>query len=105
VFISPAFAQEAASATAASAPSALGTVLPLLLVLVVFYFLVIRPQSARIQEHRKLIDSLQKGDKVVTGGGLIATVVRIIPESDEIVLKIADGVEVTALRSTISAKK
>jgi preprotein translocase subunit YajC len=98
MLISPAFAAEAGEA--AGAPGAFMSMLPLLLVLVVFYFMVIRPQSARMRQHRTMIDNLKKGDKVVTGGGLVASVVKVQGD-DEIVLKLADGVEVTALRSTI----
>jgi preprotein translocase subunit YajC len=102
-FINPAFAAEAVATAAetATAPSPLMSMLPLLLIVIVFYFMVIRPQSKRIQEHRKMVDTLQKGDKVVTGGGLLASVVRVVPDSNEIVLKLGDGVEVTALRHTI----
>ena len=103
MFISPAFAQDATDA-AAAAPNPLMSMLPILLIVIVFYFMVIRPQSKRIQEHRNLIQNLQKGDKVVTGGGFIATVVKLSGD-DEIILKLADGVEVTAVRSTIMAKK
>src|SRR5258708_3584091 len=100
MFISPAFADDAAS-TAQGGAGGMVSLLPIPLVVVVFYFMVIRPQSARIREHRQLIDGLKKGDKVVTGGGVIATVVRVPEGSDEIVLKITDGVEVTVLRATI----
>ena len=101
MFISPAFAQEAAAAAAGAAQSnPLTSMLPILLIIIVFYFMVIRPQSKRIQEHRNIISNLKKGDKVVTGGGLIAKVVKMVGD-DEIVLEIADGVEVKAMRSTI----
>lgn len=99
MLISPAFAAEV-SAAAPDAPSTLVSMLPILLVILVFYFLVVRPQSARIQAHRKMVDALKKGDKVVTGGGLVAMVVKL-GDDGEIVLKLADGVEVTALRDTI----
>jgi preprotein translocase subunit YajC len=61
---------------------------------------VLRPQSKRFQDHRAMIMNLQKGDKVVTGGGIVATVVKLVGD-DEVVLKISNDVEVTALRSTI----
>ena len=103
MFITPAWAQEAADATtdaASSGPGMLVTVLPLVLIFCVFYIMVIRPQNKRIVEHRQMINHLQKGDKVVTGGGLVATVKKM-GENDEVVLEIANGVEVTALRQTI----
>lgn len=101
MFISPAFADEAAGAAAQGGTGGIMSLLPILLVVIVFYFMVIRPQGQRIREHRAFIDGLKKGDKVVTGGGLVATIVRVPETGDEIVLKLADGVEVTAVRSTI----
>jgi preprotein translocase subunit YajC len=101
MFITPAFAQDAAAtATETGMAGVLGPMMPLLMVLVVFYFIVLRPQNKRLQQHRNLIDNLQKGDKVITGGGLIATVKKVT-DSDEIVLELAQGVEVVAVRSTI----
>lgn len=78
----------------------MGPLLPLLLIFVVFYFMVLRPQNKRIVEHRRMIDNLQKGDKVVTGGGLNATVKRL-SGNEEVVLDIGNGVEVTAQRYSI----
>lgn len=104
-FVSPAFAQtatEAATAAAdpAAAPSMLVTMAPLVLVFFVFYVLVIRPQNKRMMEHRKTINELQKGDRVVTGGGIIATVKKVVGDN-EILLDIGNGTEVLALRQTI----
>ncbi len=109
MFISPAFAQEAASDAAATAATGDGagflmSMLPLLLIFFVFYVMVIRPQNKRIIEHRQMINNLQKGDKVVTGGGIVATVKKLVGD-DEVVLEIADGVEVTAMRHTLMMKK
>lgn len=107
MFISPAFAETTAALPSAT-EAALGggnpftSLLPIVLILAVFYFLVIRPQNKRFQEHRAMVSNLQKGDKVVTGGGLIATVKKTL-EDDEVVLELADGVQVHAVRSTIMA--
>lgn len=100
-FTSPAFAQGAADAATAEAasPGFLVTMAPLILVFFVFYVLVIRPQNKRMMEHRKTISDLQKGDRVVTGGGLVATVKKVISDS-EVVLDLG-GTDVTALRQTI----
>jgi preprotein translocase subunit YajC len=98
--ISPAYAETATVASDA-APSMLTSMAPLLLVFLVFYVLVIRPQNKRVVEHRKSIEALQKGDKVVTGGGIIATVKKMEEGSDEIVLEIASGVEVRVLRHSL----
>jgi len=105
MFTTPAFA-ETATGLAAPAEAALGSgniftsMLPILLVLAVFYLLVIRPQNKRLQNHRDMVNNLQKGDQVVTGGGLIATVRKTVGD-DEVVLELADGVQVHAVRSTI----
>ena len=99
MFITPAFAKDAASAVA-DAPNPIVSMAPIFLIIIVFYFMVIRPQSKRIQEHRQMVQALEKGTKVITGGGLVATVVKLTGDN-EVVLKLADGVEVTAVRSTI----
>lgn len=101
MFISPAFAQTAAdTAEAAGGPSLLVSMAPLVLIFVVFYFIVIRPQNRRIIEHRKMVNNLAKGDKVVTGGGLHATVKKLVGEED-VLLDLGGGVEVTALRHSL----
>lgn len=106
MLISQAFAQGAADVTtaAAEAPSFLMSMLPLILIFLVFYVMVIRPQNKRMQEHRTMLNALAKGDKVVTGGGLLAEVVKLQGD-DEVVLELADGVKVTALRNTIMMRR
>lgn len=103
LFISPAYA-EASTAAAAASPSGgdfLMSLLPIFLIILVFYFMVIRPQNRRFQEHKNMVNALQKGDKVVTAGGLIATVKKAAEGADEITLELSPGVEVHAVRSTI----
>lgn len=68
-----------------------------------FYVLLILPQQRRFKEHGKMLESLKKGDSVITGGGLIGTVDKIVEGSDEIVINLGDT-KVTALRSTIHQK-
>lgn len=101
-FVSPAFAADTVvvAADVAEKPGLLSIMAPLILVFFVFYVLVIRPQNKRIQEHRKTVNELAKGTKVVTGGGVIATVKKLEGD-DEIILEIAPGVEVRALRHSI----
>ena len=90
---------------APTAGEALGWNIGLILVIVVlFYFLLIRPQQKRFQEHNQMLNSLKKGDKVVTGGGLVGKVHKIESESNEVVIDLGGGVKVTALRSMIHAK-
>ena len=74
--------------------------LPLVLIFVVFYFLLIRPQQKRQKEHKAKISAIRRGDRVVTAGGLIGTVVRVVDEN-EVVLEIAQNTRVRAVRSTI----
>jgi preprotein translocase subunit YajC len=76
--------------------------LPLVLIFVVFYFLLIRPQQTKQKEHRKMLDALRRGDRVVTGGGIIGTVARV-DSPEEVIVDIADGVRVRVLRSTITS--
>jgi len=109
MFITPAFADTAVAAATADAPVGIAALLaspaiPVVLVIIVFYFMVIAPQNKRAQEHRNMVAGLQKGDKVVTGGGLIATVKKVVSD-EEVVLELSEGVQVTALRSTIMTKK
>ena len=75
--------------------------LPLVLIFVVFYFLLIRPQQKKTKEHRATLDALRRGDRVVTGGGIIGTVVRV-DGPDEVSVDIAEGVRVRVVRSTIT---
>ena len=100
MFASPAFAQ---TATSGAAPGAAGFLLqaaPLLFIFVIFYFLLIRPQTQRMKKHRAMIDAVKKGDTVVTGGGFIGRVTRV--EDDEVEVELAPGMKVKALKGTLS---
>ena len=76
--------------------------LPLVLIFVVFYFLLIRPQQKKQKDHRTMLDALRRGDRVVTGGGIIGTVNRVT-SPEEVEVDIAQGVRVRVLRSTITS--
>lgn len=80
--------------------NALVTFLPLILIFVVFYFLLIRPQQKRMKEHRAMLQALRRGDRIVTGGGIIGTVTRAGEE--ELTVEISDGVRVKVLRATVN---
>lgn len=97
-FISDAWAE--AAPAAASSPGLLEFV-PLLLIFVVFYFLLIRPQMKRAKEHRKMTETLAKNDEVVTSGGLLGKITRV--EESFVMLEIAQGVEVKVQRNAVSA--
>ncbi|HEY1797074.1 MAG TPA: preprotein translocase subunit YajC [Stellaceae bacterium] len=75
--------------------------LPLVLIFVVFYFLLIRPQQKKQKDHRGMLDALRRGDRVVTGGGIIGTVNRVI-SAEEVEVDIASGTRVRVVRSTIT---
>ncbi|MGQ0527604.1 MAG: preprotein translocase subunit YajC [Alphaproteobacteria bacterium] len=74
-----------------------------LVLVVLFYVLLIMPQQRRFKEHRKMLSGLQKGDPVVTGGGLVGKIDTIVND-DEMIVDLGNGMKVTALRSTIHAK-
>ena len=99
VFISSAFAQTAPAAAGGDMQSSLMGMLPLVLMFVVLYFVMIRPQMKKQKEHRAMIDALAKGDEVVTSGGVLGTVSKL---GDSFVgLEIAQGVEVQVQRSAV----
>jgi preprotein translocase subunit YajC len=75
--------------------------LPLVLIFVVFYFLLIRPQQKKQKDHRGMLESLRRGDRVVTGGGIIGTVNRVV-SAEEVEVDIATGTRVRVVRSTIT---
>lgn len=97
MLISPAYAQDAAGGMAM-----VMQVLPLLLIFGVFYFLLIRPQQKKQKEHRALLASLKRGDRVLTAGGIIAQVTRVKEGVDEVEVEIAPNVRVSVLRTTIT---
>lgn len=103
LFISDAFSQEAANAVTVQEPSALAGLLPILLILVVFYFLLIRPQQKKYKEHVELVNGIAKGDTVITSGGIIGKVTKVDSDKELLHVQIADGVEVKVVRSTVSA--
>jgi preprotein translocase subunit YajC len=82
--------------------SALVQFLPLVLIFVVFYFLLIRPQQKKQKDHRAMLDTLRRGDRVITGGGIIGTVNRVT-SPEEVEVDIAQNVRVRVLRSTITS--
>jgi preprotein translocase subunit YajC len=101
MFITPAYAQDVSGIL-----GNLGGVsqfLPLILIFGVFYFLLIRPQQQRQKEMKAQLKAIKRGDRVVTAGGILATVQRVKDGSDEVEVEIAQNVRVTVLRDTISS--
>lgn len=74
---------------------------PLILIFVIMYFLLIRPQQKKLKEHKAMVDALRRGDQVVTQGGLIGKVAKV-KDDTEVEVELADGVKVRVVRSTIA---
>lgn len=81
---------------------AIGQFIPLILIFVIFYFLLIRPQQRKVKEHKAMVDAVGRGDMVVASGGLIGKIARVL-EDDKIELEISDSVTVKVIKSSISA--
>ena len=81
----------------------LESLIPLILIFAIMYFLLIRPQQKKLKEHQAMVAALRRGDQVVTQGGLIGKVVRVKDEATEIEVEIAQGVTVRVLRHTIAS--
>lgn len=99
--VSTAWAQAATEAAPQLNP--IVSFLPFILIFVVFYFLLIRPQQKKAKERQSMIEALQKGDKVVTSGGLIGTITNLGPKI--ITIQVAEGVRVKILRANIETLK
>ena len=77
----------------------IGQFIPLILIFVIFYFFLIRPQQKKAKEHKKMVEELKRGDKIITTGGIIGTVERII-DNEKIEVEIADNIKVEILRTS-----
>jgi len=99
MLISPAFAQ---TAGAAAQPGLFQSMMPLVLIFAVFYFLLIRPQQKKQKMHKEMLGTIRRGDRIVTGGGILGTVVKVMSDS-ELKVEIADGVKVRVDRGLVSS--
>jgi preprotein translocase subunit YajC len=97
-FISNAWAQ---GAPAAGQTGGLLSFVPLILIFVVFYFLLMRPQIKRAKEHKKMVEALSKNDEVVTSGGILGRIVKV--DDSFMTLEIADGVRIKVQRSAVNS--
>ena len=79
--------------------SGFAQLIPLILIFVIFYFFLIRPQQKKVKEHKAMVDGLKKGDKVVTSGGITGTITRVI-DNDKVEVEITDNVIVEVVRGT-----
>ncbi len=90
-----------AHAQAAEAPAGgFASLIPMILIMVIFYFLLIRPQQKKVKEHRSLVEGLKKGDKVLTGGGLYGKIIDV--KDDVLRVEVAEGVRVRVKRDTVT---
>jgi len=99
MFISSAFAQTATAASGSDLQSTLTGMLPLVLMFVVLYFVMIRPQMKKQKEHKVMIEALAKGDEVATAGGVLGTVTKL--SETTVSLEISSGVEIQLQRSAV----
>lgn len=97
MLISPAFAQTGGGGQG----DMLLSLAPLILIFVVFYFLLIRPQQRRMKDHKTMVENVRRGDTVVTGGGIVGKVTKV-REDNTAQVEIADGVRINIVRDTIS---
>jgi preprotein translocase subunit YajC len=97
MLITPAYAQAAGGDTMGM----LTSLLPFILIFVIMYFLILRPQQKRVKDHAELVKNLRRGDTVVTTGGLVAKVTKVV-DDEQIEIEIADGVRIRQLRQMVS---
>ena len=101
MFITPAFAQGGPFGLSGDTNSMILQFMPLILIIVIMYFLILRPQQRRVKQHQDMVKALRRGDSVVTNGGLVGKVTKVV-DDDQIEVEIADGVRVRQMRSMIS---
>lgn len=98
MFVTPAYAQ---SALGGGGGEILMSILPFLLIFVIMYFLIIRPQRTQMKKREEMLKNVRRGDQVITGGGVIGKVSKVIDDT-ELEVEIADGVKVRLVRSLIA---
>ena len=96
MIVNPAYAQ-----AAGGGGSAIASFIPLILIFAIMYFLLIRPQQKKLKEHQAMVQAVRRGDQVVTQGGIIGKVTKVI-DDNEIEVEIAKGVKVRVVKSTIA---
>lgn len=101
MFISEAFAQ-AAGDSAAGGMSTIMQFAPFILIFIVLYFLILRPQRTQMKKRQELLNSVRRGDSIITGGGIIGKVTKVNDETGEVEVEIAENTRIRVLRSTIS---
>ena len=79
--------------------SGIGQFIPLILIFVIFYFFLIRPQQKKVKEHKLMVENLKRGDKVITSGGIVGSIERVI-DNDKVEVEIAENVKVEIVKAT-----
>ncbi|MCZ2328579.1 preprotein translocase subunit YajC [Bartonella sp. F02] len=104
MFITNAYAQAAGAQTVGSFSSKelLTSVFPFILIFVIMYFLIIRPQRAQMKKRQEMLNAVRRGDTVVTGGGVVGKVMKVNDASGELEVEISEGIRIHVLRSTLS---
>ena len=82
--------------------SGIAQFIPLILIFVIFYFFLIRPQQKRVKDHKAMVSSLKRGDEIITSGGIIGTIEKVM-EDDRIEVNIGENVKVQIIKSTITS--
>ena len=101
MLITPAYAQGSLFGLGGDNSGMITSLLPLVLIVVIMYFLVLRPQQQRVKQHQSMVKALRRGDTVVTNGGLVGKVTKVV-DDDQIEVEISDGVRVRQMRSMVS---
>ena len=97
MFITPAFAQ----GLSLGGDNMLMSLLPFILIFVIMYFLILRPQQKRVKQHQELVKNVRRGDTVVTNGGLVGKITKVI-DDDQIEVEVAEGVRIRQMRQMIA---
>ncbi|WP_027231468.1 preprotein translocase subunit YajC [Phyllobacterium sp. UNC302MFCol5.2] len=97
MFVTPAYAQ-----AAGGAPEMLMSILPFILIFVIMYFLIIRPQRTAAKKREEQLKAIRRGDTIVTGGGFIAKVMKVYEDTGELDVEIGDGVKARVLRGMVA---
>lgn len=100
MFITPAYAQLPSFLSGDSAGT-LTSLLPFVLIFVIMYFLILRPQQKRVKQHQEMVKNVRRGDTVITSGGMVGKVTKVI-DDDQIEVEVSDGVRVRQMRAMIS---
>lgn len=96
MFVTPAYAQAAGGAA-----GAFGSIIPLILIFGIMYFLLIRPQQQKLKQHKAMVEGVRRGDQVITQGGIFGKVTKV-KDDGEIEVEIATGVKVRVVKATLS---